>query len=385
MKEKNIYELLNGAQVERPQVLEDISPEEKEKIKNNFKSSVKNKKKVKKSFLPRLGLVAAVLALFFAFTKPGKLVYSKIVDFYELMVNPIGKYAVNSEEVESSIKKVNKTLLVNGIELNIKEVLLDDHTLYFNAIYTVVDEDIKKDFPSDASLTPTSSIGIRLNGEKNYEDTFLYYSGGTIRGTIPDEKSQQQFYYYKLNKEIPLKDEDEISLVFNDFKVFDYSGIDFHKENFGADDLYIKDLGGQTSLTFKVKDIEGKLNTKTYNLQTNIKGDNEEIILKDLKMNPLVVVLEYERTNGTYSKRPLIFKAQDEKGQEYIFESTYNIMDEAAMTLRQTENSKKILDAKSLTFQGYYYDYISYINNNFNDKVYTNEEKVGDSFKIDLK
>lgn len=359
MSDKNIYQILNKSKIDIPIDTIDVSNDEINRYKKIFLNNKSNKKEKTKLFPILIAASFIIFTLFF--TKPGSHVLASFSNIYKQLFNPISYEAINPELINSSITEFNKSITVNGIKVTLKEALLDDQDLFLNFIYEIDDSHLD-DYQDMEIPIPTSSFGIRLDG-KDYvgNNSNLSEFGGTQEGTLPKIGSSQQYFKYILNKDTPIKDINNFSLVFNEFFVLDYaSALEALKNGKGLEDVSVKYLEGEGQIDFSIKDSTNSLHTKEKILNKKIGSvDNLPIIIEKVRINPLSMKIVMTRqldideyslqgssqrqafTNGIY------FKLIDESGKEYIIDDFIIIKDYYTFTLNEIEDS--LLKSNSIT------------------------------------
>lgn len=378
MKDKNIYELLNKVKINIPDQVEELEDEERDKIKNNFLKNIKKEKKKNKFFL-KLGLAASFI-FFLAFTRPGQVALGKMVNFYNLLVNPISEIAIEKDDVENVVSKINKTIEINGIKITLKEALLDDHTLYLNVLYELVDKEAYKDFDEDAVLVPVSTLRLYLDGKDRIktsrtDDDYLSLSGGTLKGTIPENGQQQQFLKYQLNSYIELDNKNNFSLKFNELSLMDLKDFDFKKENFGITN--VKEIEGKGEISFSISDSTEKLNTKDISIDKEIATiDGLSVYIRSIRINPMITKIKFSREFNKEAHDSLLavsprrhfmdsisFVAKDEKNNVFEF-SKSEITDDFYNLYLVGDNREKIFLSKELTIEPVFSDSLKDLDKN---------------------
>lgn len=359
MSNKNLYEVLNSAKVDPPQDLTSVSNKEIEKYKRTFLSS-RIQKKSKRKVFP--ALVAASFLLFsLVFTEPGAHVLAGISNFYKEIFNPISFEAKNPQLVEPLITEYNKSITVNGIKVTLKEALLDDKDLFVNVVFNIDEKQVDNYKDMDIPI-PMADFDLELDGKRFLgQDLNLTEFSGTIESVFPKKGSQQQYFKFTLNEEVPIKDINNFSLVFSDFYVIEYaSALDAIKNEKGVEEIITKDLGGQGKIDFSIKDSTNNLHTKEKILNQKIGAiENLPISLEKVRINPLSmkIIVKRQLDTGEFSllennqrqafTNGIYFKVIDQSGKEYIVDNFKIIKDYYTFSLNQLDDT--LLNSNSIT------------------------------------
>lgn len=344
MKDKDVYKILNNADTKIPQSLESVSNAEIDKLKENFLKSIERPKKTNRFFKYA---IAALLALaLMGFTKPGQIIYAQIVNFYEKMTNPIAEYSIESEIVDESITRINSEISHDGVKFQLADAMLDEKYLVVNMLFEVTGEELIEDFPEGSNLVAAGWYKLLVNGKN------INYNSGTIKGTIVDDKTHQQYYGFDLKEN--LSEEDVLTLVVKNVSVFNFDEGMLVLEGKPYEEVKTVEIPGEWTIDFKISDSKEKLKTKFIEIEKEITKVNDyPVVIKNLRLNAFraTLNLDYENESG-YLGQKIYFKATDEKGVEYNF--IYSTSANNKITFHYYgEEGKDLMKGEKLTFQGY--------------------------------
>lgn len=368
MNKKDIYKLLNNSKVEMPEEYENVSDEELERYKTAFMKNIEKPKNKKRNWFGKIAIAAALIMAFITFTEPGQVIYAKIADFYEKMTNPIAEYSIDSEAVEESITKIDKEVTNNGIKFQLEDAMLDENYLVVNMLFEVVGEDLINKFPENSNVMAGGFYHLLVNGKK------VSYDAGTIKGTIVDDKTHQQYFGFNLKDKI--SEDDVLTIVVDKMEVFNFDEaleVFVGKSYEGVQSLEIE---GEWKIDFKIKDSMENLNTKVIKIDREIiKVNDKPVVFKDMRINSFraILKLDYKEEAGLLG-RNIFFKGKDENGKEYTF-SNGSSSNYGKTFHYYGEEDGNLLDVEKLTFQAYF----------MQDKEMEIYIPIGEEFEVKLK
>lgn len=367
MKNKNIYDILNKTDVEIPTGFENVSKKEIENYKKNFLKNINIPKK-KSNWWIKFAIAAVFLIAFMGFTQPGQTIYAQIAGYYERMTNPIAEYSIEPEVVEESISRINSEVIQDGIRFELADAMLDENHLVVNMFFEVTGEDLINEFSEDANLVTAGWYTLLVNGKK------INYSSGTIRGTIVDDKTHQQYFGFNLEDEI--SKEDVLTLVVDNVSVFNYDEGVQVLQGKPYEEVKTVEIPGEWTIDFSIQNSMEKLNTKVIEINRELINVNGyPVVFKDMKINAYraTMKLNYEKEAGILGKG-IFFKAKDENDVEYEFMNFE--AEQSSKTFRYYgEEGKDLMSAEKLTFQAYYME----------DKEAEIYIPIGEPFEVNLK
>lgn len=366
MKDKDIYKLLNKTDTKIPENLEIVRDEEIDKLKANFLKNIQKPKKKTKPFL-KLSIAALLALALIGFTEPGQIIYAQIVSFYERMTNPIAEYSIESEVVDESITRINSEVLNNGVRFELADAMLDENYLVVNMLFEVTGDELIEKFPEDSNLMVAGWYRLLVNGEN------VNYDSGTIKGTIVDDKTHQQYFGFDLKNKI--SEDDVLTLTVENVSVFNYGEAVLILKGKPYEEVKNVEILGEWAIDFTISDSKEKLMTKVIKIDKEITKINDyPVVLKNLRLNAFraTLNLDYENESG-YLGREIFFKAIDEKGVEYIFLDSTSINNKKTFHYYGKEG-KDLMNAEKLTFQAYYME----------DREAEIHIPIGEEFEINL-
>ncbi len=293
MNEKNIYEILNRAKVPYEEPISDLSKEDKNKISENFLSSIERKKK--RSF-KKLSLVAAMFILLFSITGPGRAIIDNLIDLYDEMESPISDYSIEPKKIENLVTHIDKSVEDQGIKVTLRDAFRDGDTIYVNVVYEVVGGEILDQFHEDASPIPGAMMELSKDGQR------IHDSSGTVIGAIPNNKSDQQFYKFELYPNMNIGDSDTLLLKQNYMDVADFSFLDFSKEDFGLTNAKRINVEGNWDMEFSIKDSSKDLNTRVIPVnESPVDIEKERFTIESIRINDFSIQIQTNYENPEVS------------------------------------------------------------------------------------
>lgn len=347
MKEKDIYKLLNKSDTKMPEDHEKVDKKEMDSYKKAFMENIEKSRKKKGKLFGGIAIAAALIIALFSFTEPGQVIYAQMIDFYERMTNPIAKYSIDSEVVEESITKINKEVTENGIKFQLEDAMLDENYLVVNMLFEVVGEDLINKFPENSNVMAGGFYHLLVNGKK------VNYDAGTIKGTIVDNKTHQQYFGFNLKETI--SEEDTLTLVVDKMDVFNYDEAIEIFNGKSHEDVQTVEVEGEWKIDFKIKDSMENLNTKVINIDRElIKVNDKPVIFRNMRINSFraTLKLDYEQEAGLLGRK-IFFKAKDENGKEFTFSNSFSSNNEKTFHY-YGEDGNSLMDVEKLTFQAYF-------------------------------
>lgn len=368
MKEKDIYKLLNKSDTKMPENYEKVDEKEIDSYKEAFMKNIEKPKKKRSKLFGGIAIAAALIFAFFYFTEPGQVIYAKMVDFYERMANPIAEYSIDSDAVEESITKIDKKVTNNGIKFRLEDAMLDEDYLVVNMLFEVVGEDLITKFPENSNVMAGGFYHLLVNGKK------VSYGAGTIKGTIVDDKTHQQYFGFNLKDKI--SENDVLTIVVSKMDVFNYDDAIEIFNGKSHEDVQTVEVEGEWKIDFKIKDSVENLNTKVINIDRElIKVNDKPVIFRNMRINSFraTLKLDYEQEASLLGSN-IFFKAKDENGKEFTF-SNYSSSNNEKTFHYYGEDGNNLMDVEKLSFQAYF----------IQDREMEIYIPIGEEFEIKLK
>lgn len=298
MKEsKNIYTLLNEMEINidgyEKEVLNDM---EKQKLKNNFKRSLKKKFNFKK-----FGTIAAALLIsigIFSQTTMGKSVYANAESKVSEITYSIGKALGFKKNIEPYTNVIGEVKEDKGIEVKLNEVIIDKDELILSTIVYMDRTVDGLDFDFD----------IYIDGKKTERP-----GGGGDLKKIDDSKNIFFNIAYTNIKELNTTKNMDIKIVLNNLNY-----------NIGTS---MDNIVGEWVFEFNANGAELAKNTYTFPLDYSFNIGEKKYILEEFRSNPMgqKIFGKIENDSGDHY---IILEGYDDLGNKVSFSSTSESQDD---------------------------------------------------------
>ncbi|WP_238861619.1 DUF4179 domain-containing protein [Clostridium sp. YIM B02569] len=288
----NVYSLLNDTNINLDEYKkEDFNDIEKKLLKKNIRKSIKKSRKqnVGRKIIAAAAIIAVLTGM--SFGNAGVYAMSKINLFNESISSFLGI----EKNLEDYSTVINKSVMDNGVNVKLNEVILDDNELVIST--NITSDRILKDYE-----TWDSEMTLYINNKKI---KFTGASGG-IKNL--DNNTTQEVLEYDLDsiKDIDLSGDLNMKIIFSKMAV-----------------NYQDDINGTWKFEFKTNGDKLKIDTKTVNLDYEFDIENgEKYILEKYTDNALGKkvygkIINNSVNNGTYK---ILLKGYDDLGNKVEFD-----------------------------------------------------------------
>lgn len=305
---KDIYEILNDSNIDIDKYKKyDLNDIEKEKLKNNFKNSVKNKKSIKK--LPIAIAISLILTTGLVTTNLG----SEILVSATITTSNISSYLGLNKNLDNYSTIINKSISKNGVTISMNDVILNNNELIVSSTIQSSKGDATKEGFHEYSK-------IFINGKR-------IKSGSTGSSEAIDTSTMASVTNYIL-PDIDLSKEIDIKIIYSDVLVggksiygpwifeFKANGSDLSKDTkrINLDNKFTLDNGNELTLTKFTSNAIGQ--EILYTMKNNNTDDKSvysiKLIGKDNLNNPIEFYLSSGDDNGGILQiDPLVSKLSD--------------------------------------------------------------------------
>lgn len=305
---KDIYEILNDSNIDIDKYKKyDLNDIEKEKLKNNFKNSVKNKKSIKK--LPIAIAMSLILATGLVTTNLG----SEILVSASITTSNISSYLGLNKNLDNYSTIINKSISKNGVTISLNDVILNNNEL-------IVSSTIQSS-KGDATNEGFHEYGdILINGK-------IIKAGSTGSSKAIDKSTMESVTNYIL-PDIDLSKEIDIKIIYSDVLVgaksiygpwifeFKANGSDLSKDTkrINLDNKFTLDNGNKINLTKFTSNAIGQeiLYTIKNDNPTDKSAYDIKLVGKDNLNNPIEFGLSSSDSDGGILKiEPVLGKLSD--------------------------------------------------------------------------
>lgn len=362
----NIYDKLNDIEINIDEYeREDFDDIEKQRVKRNFKKSIKKSINYKKYMaVASVGIISI-----------GILYNTGIGAEAYIAASEIGYNIKQSlgikENLNGYAENVKQSVTKRGLTVRVKEVLLDGDELL---VY--LEQEYDKELKENEDIELISEL-LYINGK-------LVNNGVSGYSTKVTKNKKEFILGYKLDKDTILNEDINVKIKIND--AYKWKGID--SEEFDR-------ILGPWTFKFKVNGSNLVKDTKEVKIDKTINLDNGEKMYIDSYrgnlVNQVITIRQPKRDktiqldNGekvNLEEGEILLKGKDDLGNKITFvlkEGTYSY--DGVNILYEYDKSSKLFDmnASTLKLTPYFK-----ININENGKESEKYKKLGDEFIIDL-
>ncbi len=306
---KDIYEILNDSNIDIDEYKKyDLNDIEKEKIKKNFKNSIKNKRSIKK--LPIAIAISIILTAALTTSNLG----SEILVSAAITTSNISSYLGLNKNLDNYSTIVNKSISKNGVTISLNDVILNNNELIVSSII--------QSSKGDATKEGFHEYGdILINGKS------IRSSGSTGSSKAIDTSTMESVTNYIL-PDIDLSKELDIKIIYSDVLIggkyiygpwifeFKANGSDLSKDTkrINLDSKFTLDNGNEISLTKFTSNAIGQ--EILYTIKNNNPNDKSaydiKLVGKDNLNNPIEFGLSSSDSYGGILKiEPVLDKLSD--------------------------------------------------------------------------
>lgn len=362
---KNIYDELNDIDINIDEYeREDFNDIEKQKIKRNFKKSIKKNVNYKKYIaVASVGVVS--LGLLYN-TSIATFAYEQITDAAYNIKQALGI----KEDLSKYSNNVNQSITKHGLTVRVKEALLDGDELL---IY--LEHEYDKELKEDEEIELISER-LYINGKQVNEGISVY-------PTVKTKNKTEFVASYKLANDISTDEDINIKIKINDA----YKWLDKEHDGF-------KRIWGPWTFKFKLNTSNLSKDTKIVTINKNIKLENgADLYIKNYRQNPVNQIITLSEPQGNQkikldnkntinlNEAELVLKGKDDLGNKVTFKMKDGIHYLTDLKF-EFDKSNGLFDLNTKSLKLYPYLKIKSAENN---KEVTTYKKIGNELTIDLK
>lgn len=290
---KDIYEILNDSNIDIDKYKKyDLNDIEKEKLKNNFKNSVKNKKSIKK--LPIAIAMSLILATGLITTNLG----SEILVSAAITTSNISSYLGLNKNLDNYSTIINKSISKNGVTISINDVILNNNELIVSSTIQSSKGDATKEGFHEFGNILINGKSVNLN------------ASGSARAI--DKSTMESVSNYAL-PDIDLSKEVNIKIIYSDVLVgdkfiygpwifeFKTNGSELSKDTkrINLDNKFTLENGNELTLTKFTSNAIGQ--EIFYTIKNSNPTDKNAYDIKLVGTDNLNNPIEFDLSSGNYT------------------------------------------------------------------------------------